>query len=130
SGLRNVFDFTFHSNGQMYAVDNGLGVSGAHPALGPDPLSWSPAEGCEGPVLGLDAVAANNPGTRADLLYRVEAGGYYGHPNPSRDECIFYGGNPTVERDGTMPETGGLVHFQESSTYPVGRLPEPRFRPA
>jgi N-acetylneuraminic acid mutarotase len=130
SGLRNSFDFTFDANGQMYAVDNGLGVEGAHPALSPDPLDWSPANGCEGPVLGLDNVAANNPGTRADLLYRIEPGGFYGHPNPSRDECIFYGGNPTADPDGPVKETGGGTHFQEASTYPVGRQPDPNFHPA
>jgi len=130
SGLRNAFDFTFRSNGQMFAVDNGLGVDGAHPVLSPDPLSWSPADGCEGPVLGLENVAANNPGTRADLLYRVEPGGYYGHPNPSRDECIFYGANPTPGQDGPVKETGGTTHFQEAATYPVGLEPDSNFRPA
>ncbi len=130
SGLRNSYDFTFHSNGQMYAVDNGLGVAGAHPALLPDPTSWSPETGCEGPVLGLANVAAHNPGTRADLLYRIEPGGYYGHPNPSRDECIFYGANPSAAADGPTPQTGGTTAFQEATTYPVGTLPDPNFRPA
>jgi hypothetical protein len=130
SGLRNGYDFTFHSNGQMYAVDNGLGVEGAHPVLLPDPTSWSPASGCEGPVLGLEQVAAHNPGTRADLLYRIEPGGYYGHPNPSRDECIFYGANPSAAPDGPIPQTGGTTAFQEATTYPVGTLPDPNFRPA
>jgi cysteine-rich repeat protein len=130
SGLRNSFDFTFRSNGQMYAIDNGLGVEGAHPVLSPDPSSWSPADGCEGPVLGLDNVRANNPGTRADLLYRIEPGGYYGHPNPSRDECIFYGANPSAAQDGPVKETGGTTHFQEALTYPVGFEPDQNFRPA
>jgi cysteine-rich repeat protein len=130
SGLRNAFDFTFRENGQLYAVDNGLGVEGAYPALAPDPLDWDPASGCEGPVLGPEHVAAHNPGTRADLLYRIEPGGYYGHPNPARDECVFFGGNPTEALDGPVKETGGLTHFQEAATYPVGVLPEPNFRPA
>jgi hypothetical protein len=130
SGLRNSFDFTFHSNGNLYAVDNGLGVEGAFPALLPDPERWSPADGCEGPVLGAENVAAHNPGTRADLLYRVEAGGYYGHPNPSRDECIFFGGNPSALPDGPVDETSGGTHFQEALGYPVGVVPEPSFRPA
>jgi len=130
SGLRNAFDFTFTRSGRMFAVDNGLGVEGAHPALAPSPLSWAPASGCEGPVLGLDNVHANNPGTRADLLLLIQEGGYYGHPNPSRDECIFYGGNPSAGPDGPVPETGGTTHFQEALTYPVGRQPAPNFRPA
>jgi cysteine-rich repeat protein len=130
SGLRNSFDFTFSSSGQMYAVDNGLGVEGAHPVLSPDPLTWSPADGCEGPVLGLDNVEAHNPGTRSDLLYRIEPGGYYGHPNPSRDECVFYGANPSAEQDGPIAETGAATYFQEALTYPVGMQPDENFRPA
>jgi large repetitive protein len=129
SGLRNSFDFTFHSNGNLYAVDNGLGVEGAFPALLPDPARWAPADGCEGPVLG-QAVDEHNPGTRADLLYRVEPGGYYGHPNPARDECIFFGGNPSTLPDGPVAQTGGGTFFQESLAYPVGIEPDARFRPA
>jgi cysteine-rich repeat protein len=127
SGLRNGYDFTFRSNGQLYAVDNGLGVEGAYPEL---PPGYEPGDSCEGPVLGLENVAANNPGTRPDLLYRIEEGGFYGHPNPSRDECIFYGANPSAAQNGPVPETGGLTHFQEATTYPVGVPPDPNFRPA
>jgi large repetitive protein len=127
SGLRNSYDFTFHSNGQMYAVDNGLGVEGAYPEL---PPGYEPGDSCEGPVLGLDNVEDNNPGTRPDLLYRLEEGGFYGHPNPSRDECVFYGGNPSAAQNGPVPETGGLTHFQEALTYPVGVQPDDNFHPA
>ncbi len=130
SGLRNAFDFTFHSNGQMYAVDNGLGVEGAYPELGPDASSWIPGDRCEGPVLGADNVSAHNPGTRPDLLYRIEAGGYYGHPNPSRDECLYYGANPTAAPDGPLAETGGGTFYQEAATYPTGVSPDPNYRPA
>ena len=34
-----------------------------------------------------------------DFLARVEPGGYYGHPNPTRCEYAAYGGNPTPETD-------------------------------
>jgi len=127
SGLRNAYDFTFRANGQMYAVDNGLGVEGAYPEL---PPGYTPGDTCEGPVLGLENVEEHNPGTRPDLLYRIQEGGYYGHPNPSRDECVFYGGNPTSAQNGPVPETGGLTHFQEATTYSVGVQPDPNFRAA
>ena len=35
------------------------------------------------------------PKERPDLLYAIEEGNYYGHPNPSREQCLFFGGNPT-----------------------------------
>lgn len=129
SGLRNSFDAVFHSNGQVYATDNALGVEGTFPDLRPTPLTWDGAGGCEGPIVGA-ALNAHNPGTRRDLLQRVEAGGFYGHPNPSRGECIFYGGNPTTSADSVIPETGGGSTALDVLGYPVGVLPDARFHPA
>jgi len=129
SGLRNSYDFVFHSNGEIYATDNALGVEGTFPDLGPQPLSWDRSLGCAGPILGA-ALAGHNPGTRRDLLQRIEAGAFYGHPNPSRGECVFYGGNPTAAADAVIPETGGGSTALELARYPVGVLAEPRFRPA
>ncbi len=85
TGLRNSYDFVFHSNGSMYATDNGLGVIGAFPP--------SPSPACRGvsnpaPV----AEGGNNPGAQVDLLLRILPGKYYGHPNPSRSECVFKNG--------------------------------------
>ena len=54
----------------------------------------------------------------------------YGHPNPSREECVFFGGNPSAALDGPVRETGGGTHFQEAQLYPVGVQPDPNFRPA
>jgi N-acetylneuraminic acid mutarotase len=126
SGLRNSYDFTFHSNGEMYATENGLGVVGTFPDLAPDDLSWDPAQGCEGLVTD---ISAHNPGERPDLLHRIIDGGYYGHPNPSRDECIFFGGNPTADADFPVP---GPVddpndYFMETTQYSVGLSPEPEW---
>lgn len=127
SGLRNTFDFVFHSNGRAYATDNGLGVEGTFPILSPTPLTWNPATGCEGPVNGAAARSANNPGTRPDLLYDLVDGGYYGHPNPSRDECVFQAANPTSGQDGPVPATGGGISHLETTKYPVGLGPEPSY---
>ena len=130
SGLRNPYDFVFHSNGQVYATDNGLGVLGTFPDLKPGALSWTESSGCEGPILGTAARDAHNPGIRHDLLQRIDAGGYYGHPNPSRDQCVFFGGNPTSAADAPVANESGGNDYQESTKYPVGRAAQSSFRPA
>lgn len=86
TGLRNSYDFVFHSNGRMYATDNGLGVTGTYPPK-PQPV-------CTG--FGNTASYQNgghNPGAQPDLLLLIEDGSYYGHPNPYRDECVFKDGS-------------------------------------
>jgi N-acetylneuraminic acid mutarotase len=129
SGLRNSYDFVFHSNGELYATDNGLGVEGTIPHLAPDPLGWLPADGCEGRILGPSARAAHNPGPRPDLLQRVVPGVFYGHPNPSRDECLFFGGNPTEGGDFPVRNDVGGLDLMETTLYPTGREPDPDFVP-
>lgn len=126
SGLRNSYDFVFHSNGSMYATDNGLGVEGTFPKLSPDHLTWSSSNGCEGMLKGSTEISAHNPGTRTDLLLRVQAGDYFGHPNPSRNECVFFGGNPTSSADFPVPTaTGETQAYMDTGKYQVGRQPEP-----
>ncbi len=86
TGLRNSYDFVFHSNGSMYATDNGLGVIGAFPP--------SPTPSCRGVSNpALVAEGGNNPGAQVDLLLRILPGKYFGHPNPSRAECVFKNGS-------------------------------------
>ena len=85
TGLRNAYDFVWHSNGSLYAPDNGLGVTGTFPP--------SPAAPCTG--FGNTAPwnqGGHNPGEQPDYLQRVQPGRYYGHPNPSRGECVFADG--------------------------------------
>ncbi len=86
TGIRNSYDFWFHSSGQMFATDNGLGVSGSFPP--------SPTPVCDGngSITPWDQ-GGNNPGQQPDLLLRIQQGKYYGHPNPSRDECVFKDGS-------------------------------------
>ncbi|ACZ43662.1 Kelch repeat-containing protein [Thermobaculum terrenum ATCC BAA-798] len=81
SGLRNMYDFTFHSNGSIYGPDNGLGVVGTYPP--------SPTPPCE----GFGNPQTNNPGEQPDNLQRLLPGKYYGHPNPYRNECVFKDGS-------------------------------------
>jgi N-acetylneuraminic acid mutarotase/glucose/arabinose dehydrogenase len=86
SGLRNTYDFVFHSNGSIYGPDNGLGVTGTFP---PSPTP---------PCFGFGDTRSweeggDNPGAQPDPLNRLVQGGYYGHPNPYRSECVFMDGH-------------------------------------
>jgi glucose/arabinose dehydrogenase/N-acetylneuraminic acid mutarotase len=85
TGLRNTYDFVFHSNGGIYGPDNGLGVEGTFP---PSPTP---------PCFGFASTApynqgGHNPGQQPDVLNKIEQGRYYGHPNPYRSECVFGSG--------------------------------------
>lgn len=81
TGMRNTYDFTFHSNGSIYGPDNGLGVDGTYPPQ-PQPT-----------CTGLANPLTHDPGNQPDLLHRLTQGKYYGHPNPYRDECVFKNGS-------------------------------------
>jgi glucose/arabinose dehydrogenase len=100
-GIRVVFDLTWHSNGHLYAPTNGSCAGGNAPASD-------------------HSIALKNiPDAEHDWLFRVEKGGYYGHPNPSQGYYVLNGGNPTTQAD-----------FFEVPHYPVGTLPETNWRPA
>ncbi len=86
TGFRNPYDLAWHSNGQLYAPDNGLGVTGSYP-----PSPTAPCTGFGDPALYTSG--GDNPGEQPDLLFRVVAGKYYGHPNPTRGECVFKNGS-------------------------------------
>jgi N-acetylneuraminic acid mutarotase/glucose/arabinose dehydrogenase len=100
TGLRNMYDFVFHTNGQVYGPDNGLGVIGTYPP--------SPTPDCT----GLADASLHNPGEQPDRLQRLQAGRYYGHPNPYRNECVFFDGS----KQGVAP----LPNF-EPSMFNLGR---------
>lgn len=80
TGLRNAYDMVWHSNGQLYANINQN--SGSGPENGAAP-SEGPCEGHEGDVETF---------TIPDTLNLIRRGAYYGHPNPSRGECVVMGG--------------------------------------
>ena len=125
SGLRNTYDFDFHSNGELYGPENGLGVIGTFPDLAPSDLTWNPANGCEGMIQGASEINDHFPGEWPDLLQRLVDGAYYGHPNPSRDECIFFGGNPTAGPDFPIQSSSAFTttFFMDTDKYEVGRQP-------
>jgi hypothetical protein len=59
----------------------------------------------------------SNLPTQTDFLFDIAPGGYYGHPNPTRNEFVMNGGNPTSKRNPA-----------EASQYPIGTLPDRNFR--
>ena len=85
TGLRNAYDFVWHTNGSLYAPNNGLGVAGTFP-----PTSTAPCEGFGNTAPWTQG--GNDPGEQGDFLFRILPGRYYGHPNPSRNECVFMDG--------------------------------------
>ncbi|MEM8872805.1 MAG: kelch repeat-containing protein [Planctomycetota bacterium] len=101
TGVRNAYDLLWHSNGTLYAPTNGSGNGGNTPA---DPSQT-----------GTDLT--NVPEVQRDYLFAINQGGYYGSPNPVRNEFILNGGNPTA---GVDPH--------EVATYPVGTQPDANWR--
>jgi glucose/arabinose dehydrogenase len=97
SGTRNPFDLVWTASGLYVPVNES--ASGNAPA------------GPGGSPPALQALPAGR-----DFLAKIIAGGYYGHPNPSRGQYVLNGGNPT---SGTDPF--------EVPQYPVGQLPDPNW---
>ena len=72
-GLRNPYDLVLHSNGQIYATDNG-------------PM---------GGAFSISCTESGSPSSQADELNLIEQGNYYGHPNRNRGrtdsrECVYH----------------------------------------
>jgi len=72
TGERNSYDLVFHSNGNIYATDNG-------PSAG---------LGGESVTCTTQHRGRNFP----DKLNLLLQGGFYGHPNRARGECTFFSG--------------------------------------
>ncbi len=94
TGFRNVFDLVIHSNGRIYATDNG-----------PNPGDGAQSFGC-----GLEG-----PGpVAADELNLIVEGAYYGHPNRNRGryderQCTYHAATDNL--GGTMPPLATLGIF-------------------
>jgi N-acetylneuraminic acid mutarotase len=95
SGFRNAYDVVWHSNGALYAMDNGGNEGAGAPSVG------------EGPA-GTCTNAQNEGGiTDRDGLYRIPGPGYYqGHPNPTR-------ANRSNTFGGQSPVPAGLEQAQQ-----------------
>ena len=84
TGVRNAFDLAHHFNGLLYTADNGIGVEGQVPQSAFPPCTDTVPE---------NLIASLWPGKRQDFLLQLEKGAYYGHPNPFRNECVYYDGS-------------------------------------
>lgn len=113
TGLRNAYDLVWHSNGQLYVPTNGSSRGGSTPS---SVIGYKSPSGkmYSGPFV---PEVSNLLQPQRDFLYRVEKGGYYGHPNPVRGEFVMNGGNPTPTTD-----------LGEVYEYPVGTWPDPNWR--
>jgi hypothetical protein len=119
SGIRNAFDLVWHSNGRLYVPANGSAAGGNTPAT-PSSLPPSCQKRLDGAYTGPSVAAITGVNeTQHDWLFRIDRGGYYGHPNPTRCEWVLNGGNPTSSTD------PGQV-----SQYPVQTLPDRNWRGA
>jgi hypothetical protein len=120
SGLRNAYDLVWASNGSLYVPTNGSAAGGntpGTPTIPPDGLLPRIDSATNGPYTGPDVPALSNVSTQHDWLFRVVQNGYYGHPNPTRNEFVLNGGNPTSGADPA-----------QVSEYPVGTLPDRNWR--
>ncbi len=107
SGVRNAYDLVWHSNGKLYVPTNGSAAGGNTPDNPATPQNE----------------ALFNVATQDDYLFKVEPGGYYGHPNPKRREYVMNGGNPTSSADPAEVVATGVY-----AGYPAGTQPESKYR--
>jgi glucose/arabinose dehydrogenase/N-acetylneuraminic acid mutarotase len=119
SGMRNTYDFVFHSNGSIYGADNGLGVTGTFP-----PSPTPPCGGFGSPTIYTQG--GHNPGEQPDTLNRLQPGKYYGHPNPTRNECVYRDGSyqgvpapanyvPPVHSLGNNRSANGMLEYRSNA---------------
>ncbi len=100
TGTRNTYDMVWHSNGTLYTcINQGDYPTASTPSCGGAPALLSPHS--------------------SEVLVKIQSGKYYGHPNPTRNECVLNGGNPTA----------GIDPW-EITDYPVGIAPDSDFDPS
>ncbi len=127
SGVRNAYDLVWADNDQLYTAINGTAgnaIAPATPATLPGSCGSRLVDG--GPYTGSPSVpGVDRLPLQPDLAARIEAGGYYGNPNPSRCEWVINGGNPTGQQD--LLE---VVATGDYNGYPQGPWPDPNWRSA
>ena len=115
SGVRNAFALVWTSDGTLYAANNGSSAGGNTPAF-PNNVNGNrldtnqPYNGSAVPGL------TNVPQSEIDELYKIQQGGYYGHPNPYRGEYVLDAGNTGNNAPDSIPQ------------YPAGTQPDPNYR--
>ncbi|PKH42729.1 putative Ig domain-containing protein [Nocardioides alpinus] len=125
TGIRNAYDLVFASNGSLYVPTNGTASGGNSPGVtasggtltrtgqvpGRNVTSECATRRIDGaPYTAPTVPAVTNHNTQRDFLFDVEAGGYYGHPNPSRCEWVLNnGGNPEGAGSGGSKYTASVA---------------------
>ena len=100
TGQRNSFGIVLHSNGRLYATDNGPNKKYGKKSTSCDDFGKDPEE--------------------ADKLNLIEAGNFYGHANRPRGECVWQGGTAMNGNNYTPPllmlpaSTNGIVEFESN----------------
>jgi len=106
TGLRNSYDFTFHSNGRLYATDNG-----------PNEGYGDMSTGCTESIPDVQ---------EEDKLNLIVQGGYYGFPNRKRGDidarqCVWRSAHEASDADYTAPlailpaSSNGIVEFESDA---------------
>lgn len=113
SGVRNAYDLLWHSNGQLYVAANGSAAGGNTPSSVSGTMRTNGSL-YSGPIV---PELTNVQQTQKDYLFKIQKGGYYGHPNALRGEYVLNGGNPTSGNDSAQVDA-----------YPVGTLPDPNYK--
>lgn len=117
TGVRNAYDLAWTADGRLYAPTNGS-ASGGNSPEGSAPFSGHRIdEAINGKYTGPEVPGLTALPTQNDFLFKIEQGGYYGHPNYLRDEYVLNGGNPTSGKDKA-----------EVTQYPVGTQPDRNYR--
>lgn len=107
SGTRNPFGVVMHSNGNLYATDNG-----------PNPGFGDMATGCGAGQVSPDVYDS-------DELNLIERGKYYGHPNHKRGQtdarqCVWRGTSVPTSSEYVAPimklrsSTDGIIEYEAS----------------
>jgi len=115
SGVRNAFELLWTSGGMLYAPTNGSSAGGNTPAYPNSVVGTRIDQAQNGPYTGPDVPAITDVAeAEDDWLFNIQQGGYYGHPDPTRDEYVLNGGRPTAT----------ITDPSQVPDYPVGVLPD------
>jgi glucose/arabinose dehydrogenase/mono/diheme cytochrome c family protein len=98
TGIRNAYDLVWHSNGQLYVPTNGSREGNNTPTSDPKHPEYIPPHPgyTNTEKQKVPAIDFVNPAQK-DYLFRVEKGGFYGHPNPRRAEYVLNHGGADVD---------------------------------
>ena len=119
TGVRNAFELLWAKDGTLFAPTNGSSAGGNTPAYPNSIAGIRIDQATNGPYTGPAVPAiAGVAEAEDDWLFEIKQGGYYGHPNPARDEYVLNGGRPTA----------ALTNPSQVPDYPVGVQPDRNYR--